>query len=123
MAELFGTVGTSEFDDLFADVNPPARTKNVTIVNGAGSLKRGTVLGEITVSGKFTTVNSKNTDGSQTGNCILADDVDATSADAVGTVFLSGSFNASKLIVGGIDTIDKHEAALRDLNIYVVHSI
>ena len=123
MAELFGVVGTSNYDELFADANPAPRTKNVTVVSGAGALKRGTVLGEITESGKFTIVNSANTDGSQTGNCILAADVDATSADAVATVYLSGAFNAGKLVVGGTDTISKHEAALRDLNIYIVSSI
>ncbi len=123
MAELFGTIGTSEFEDLFADANPAPRTKNVTVASGAGVLKRGTVLGKITASGEFTIVNSTATDGSQTANCILAADVDATSADTVATVFLSGSFNAGKLIVGGTDTISLHEAALRDLNIYVVSSI
>lgn len=55
----------------------------VTIVSGAGKLDAGTVLGKITVSGKYTSSPDSGADGSQTGVAVLAEPVDATSADVV----------------------------------------
>jgi hypothetical protein len=53
----------------------------VTIVSGAGALAPGTVLGEITASGKFTTSSTGASDGSESASAVLAYAVDATSAD------------------------------------------
>ena len=117
MAELVNTVSTFSYDGLIGGTDPEPFTKNVTIVSGAGVLPRGRVLGKITASGKFTTVNSANTDGSQTPNCVLAYPVDATSADAIATVYWAGLFNREYLTFGGTDTADTHEAAMRDLDI------
>lgn len=117
MAELVNTIGTSEHDGLIGGCEPAVFTKNVTIVSGAGKLLRGTVLGKITEGGKYQTVDSTKTDGSQTAKAILAYPVDATSADVVATVYWSGSFNREALIFGGTDTADIHEDALRDVNI------
>ncbi|WP_094607740.1 hypothetical protein SPSIL_008980 [Sporomusa silvacetica DSM 10669] len=117
MAELVNSIDTFEYDGLIGGCNPAVSTKNVTIASGAGKLVRGTVLGVITTSGKYTTVNSTNTDGSQTAKAILVYDVDATSADVITPVYWAGPFNREALVFGGTDTADTHEDALRDVNI------
>lgn len=52
------------------------------IASGAGKVDSGTVLGQITASGKFKPVTIAATDGSQNAKAILLRAVDATSADA-----------------------------------------
>lgn len=69
-------------------------------------------------SGKFKVVNSANVDGSENPYAVLAEDVDATSADKVVTGYLSGDFNEAKLVFGGSDTIATHEDKLRALGIF-----
>lgn len=118
MAELINDVGSYKVDQLIAGTYPQI-VNNVTIVSGAGSLARGAVLGLITASGKYTLVDSTKSDGSQVASCILADAVDATSADVVAPAYMSGQFNSGVLTFGGTDTADKHEAELRDKNIYL----
>lgn len=55
--------------------------ETLTIVSGSGKLLAGTVLGQITVGGKYKPYDNDNSDGSQTAKAILVYDVDATSAD------------------------------------------
>jgi hypothetical protein len=117
MTELVRDINEFEYDGLIGGTNPPIFTKNVVIVSGAGKLARGTVLGQITASKKYQTVNSTSEDGSQVAKAVLAYPVDATSTDIVATVYWSGPFNREKLIFGGTDTADIHEDALRDVNI------
>lgn len=75
-------------------------TFSVTIASGAGVLARGTVLGKVTASGKYIKSASAAGDGSQTPVAILADTVDATSADQVAGVYLSGEFSPTGLVLG-----------------------
>lgn len=119
MAELVNAINTFTYDNLIGGTEPAAILHNETIVSGAGKLSRGSVLGKITASGKLTLADSTKTDGSQTGNCILAEDVDATSADVVAPVYVTGTFNREALTFGGTDTAAAHEDALRNLNIYL----
>ena len=91
----------------------------LTIVSGAGVLTRGTVLGVITASGKATKVDSTKADGSQTAYAILSSDVDATTADVVAPVYLTGEFNGDAMVFGGTDTITTHKAALRKIGIFI----
>lgn len=114
------TITGVKYDELIGGPEIAILNKNVTIVKGAGILTRGTVLGKITESGKYEQVQlAAITTGSQLADCILAADVDATSADAVATVYISGRFNREKLIVRSTDTVDAHESELRDKNIYI----
>ena len=100
----------------------PIVTDTVTIAEGQ-NLKRGAVLGRITVGGKCVAVGSyvgEGTDGSENPVCILAQDCDATDADVENVpVYLSGEFAESSLSFGGTDDADDHREALRDLNIYI----
>lgn len=110
-------IGTSTFDNLLT--GEIEADEGATILSGAGALKRGSVLGKVTASGKLVLVNSAGTDdGRRTPYAVLLEDVDATSADKAAPVALAGHFNSAALIFGGSDTIATHRAALRDLGIY-----
>ena len=95
------------------------QTEAVTLVSGAGALVKGTVLGRITTGGKFKTVNTANSDGSEAPYAVLAEDADATSADTLATVYLTGSFNQAALTFGGTDTYATHKVAMRKLCLFV----
>ena len=84
----------------------PMITEELTILTG-NNLKRGTVLGKITASGKFVAVDSSKSDGSQTPFAVLAEDADASSGD-----------KQAALIFGGTDTSATHKTALRTLSIF-----
>lgn len=87
-------------DQLIAGPYPIA-TDSVTIVSGAGVLARGTALGRITASGKYNKSATAAGDGSQTIIAVLADPVDATSADVAGAaVYLTGEFNSNAMTFG-----------------------
>lgn len=116
MAELVKDISVQGYDNLIGGTDVPLLTKVVTIASGA-NLKRGTVLGKVTASGKYVAVDSGKTDGSQNAECVLVHNVDASSADQNAVVYISGVFNKNELIFGGSDTAAKHEDRLRTLNI------
>lgn len=95
---------------LFADdVSFPHR--NGVLANPAADLKRGTVLGRITASGKWTTSLSASSDGSQIPRGILAYDVPNQGADFTVAIYDQGSFVAEKLTYGTGHTAATVEAA------------
>lgn len=111
-------IGTYQFDNL--QTSEIEVTEGATVVSGAGALKRGSVLGKITASGKLTLVNSAGTDdGRRKPYAVLLEDVDATSADKAAPVALAGQFNAAALIFGGSDTVATHKEAMRDVGLFV----
>ena len=115
-------IGSYSFDNLLAGEVEVG--EGATIVSGAGALKRGSVLGKITASGKLTLVNTAGTDdGRRTPYAVLLEDTDATSADKAAPVALAGLFNADALIFGGTDTIATHRAALRDQGIFTTNNV
>ena len=109
----------SEMDELIGGAYPHVLTGGVIIASGAGVLKRGTVLGQETASGKYKTADSTKDDGSQVGSAVLMHDVDATSTDVKTEAYISGMFNKEKLIFGGSDDASKQENNLRIHNIYM----
>ncbi|MCP5197540.1 MAG: head decoration protein [Gammaproteobacteria bacterium] len=60
---------------------PELSRENLTLVSGAGLVKAGTVLGQITASGKYTPYDDGFSDGSETAAAISLYEVDATAAD------------------------------------------
>ena len=94
---LVSKVGEIGQDNLIAKLTPAAETTGVVIASGSGAVKRGTVLGR-NASGKYVPYGGENV-ASLTISCILADDVDATSADATGVAYRSGNFNPAAIIV------------------------
>lgn len=95
----------------------PINTDNVTIVSGSGVLVPGTVLGKITASGKYKPSTTGAVDGSQTPVAILADAVDATSADVKVGAYFSGRFWANRLTLGAGWTVATMKAALGQMPI------
>ena len=85
-------------DNIFAATQvQPVTATAATVLSGEGVLARGSVMGRVSASGKLKLVNSSSDDGSQNPYGILADGVDATSADATGVIFLTGEFNSDAL--------------------------
>jgi hypothetical protein len=95
----------------------PMITEELMILTG-NNLKRGTVLGKITASGKYVAVDSTKSDGSQTPVAVLSEDTDATAGDKQSCAYLTGEFNAGALIFGGTDVIATHKTVLRSLSIF-----
>jgi hypothetical protein len=98
-------------------------TSNITVLSGQGILKRGTVVGAVTASGKYIVSIKTATDGSQVPIAILADDVDATSADAIGGAYQTGEFNVNALIYDTGWTALTLGAALRPYSIFVKSAV
>ena len=78
-------------------------TDQGTIVSGQ-TLTRGTVLGKIAASGKYTKCVSTASDGSQIPVAILAIDTDASGGDKIAPIYVGGEFNSNFIIFGGTDT-------------------
>lgn len=91
---LCSKVGSCSADNLIAKIHPAAETFGVTIPAGSGVLKRGTVLA---LNGGAYSVLASATTGK--ANCVLADDVDATDADAAAVAYRCGHLNRAALIV------------------------
>ncbi len=102
----FETMAGVSYDGLFAGTEIPVLTKNVTVASG-GNIKRGTIL-SLNNAGK-----AEATGSGKTALYVAAEDVDASAADTVGTVYTAGYFNREKLIVAAGDTVEAHEEELR----------
>lgn len=102
-----------EFDDLVAE--------KITVISGQ-NLVRGAVLGKITASGKYNLSLSAASDGSQTPDLVLAEDIDASGGDKVALAYSRGDFNAQKLVIGTAHTIASIKEGLRVKNIILINS-
>lgn len=96
----------------------PIVTDSLLIASGQ-KLLRGTVVGVQTNGNKGAKVDSSKSDGTQIPYAIVAQDVDATLADSMALVYLTGEFNGAALIFGGSDTIATHKAALRRIGLFI----
>lgn len=118
MENLYQNLGTYIPDNLMAGNEVPVLTAGITLTSGQGVLKRGTVIGIVTETGKGMKVDKAAVDGSKVAYGILTDDVDAT-AEVTTTVYISGLFNSKALIFGGASTVADHENELRQLGIFL----
>ena len=91
------------------------------IITG-GTYKRGTVLGMVTASGKYKLSVKTATDGSETPVAILVDNVNASTADQNGGLYLMGEFNQNYIIFDDSWTIPALKTALRPLPIFLKDS-
>jgi hypothetical protein len=105
-------------DQLIAGPFQPV-THGITVLSGQGVLKRGTLIGRVTASGKYIKSLAGASDGSQTVLAVLADDVDATSADALGGAYLTGEFNSNAMTYDSSWTLSALQLAGRAYDIYV----
>lgn len=87
-----------------------------------GAFKRGTVLGLVAASGKYTQCVKTAEDGSQLPVAILVDDVDASSFDQNGGLYLMGEFNQHRIIFDNSWTTADLKKALRPLAIFLKDS-
>jgi hypothetical protein len=95
------------------------RARKAVIKAGAGVLTAATVLGQITADKKYIKSVAAATDGSQVVDAILAQDVDATSADVEAIIYIAGAFDQEKLILGAGHTLGSIDAVCRDKSIWL----
>lgn len=117
-ASGFTSQGTMVRKNLFAS-DFPRIDRKLTLVNGAGALVRGTVLGRITASGKLITSLSAAVDGSETPRFILAEDADSSGGDVECLVYETGHFLADELTIGAAHTAASIRDGLRALGIHI----
>lgn len=115
---LYGEVGAMEYDNLIAGNNVPIVLKGVTVAADQGVLKKGSVLGIVTATGKGLLCMAASEDGSKEAKYVLADDVDATE-EVVVQCYQSGELNRGALIFDSTDTAEMHEDELRKNGIFL----
>lgn len=106
------TIDGVSYDELMGGHEVTAIKQNINITAGT-ALARGSLLtaaGALVGTGKTETKND-------VAEYVVAEA--ASETDKVVTVYVSGMFNREKLIVATGDTVDAHEAELRDKNIYL----
>lgn len=104
-------------DVLKYELNPNYTREEVTLLAGT-AYPAGSVLGQITVNGKFTLSTNTGSDGAQTAGGVLLYAVDATLADATGVVLVRGPAIVSRLELaydGSVDDSTKISSKLRQL--------
>lgn len=122
MTANFKTEGTYTPDSLLAGNAHLLVARKVTVLSGQ-VLPRGAVLGIITASGKAILSLADASDGSQTPDLILAEDVDATGADATALAYERGDFNARAITLGTGHTVASIREGLRAKGIALLTAI
>lgn len=79
--------------------------------------KVGSVLG-IDGTGLCSLVDSSKSDGTESVYAVLAETVDATYVNMAAAAWMTGEFERERLIFGGTDTWQAHEAAAREVSIF-----
>ena len=118
----FKTDGAHTPDALIAGNAHLLVARTVTLIAGQ-NLPRGAVLGKITASSKYKLSLSGASDGSQTPDLILAEDVDATAGDKPGLAYSRGDFNANALTLGSAHTVASITEGLRAKGIALLPAI
>lgn len=122
MTANFKTEGVYAPDALLAGNAHLLVARKVTVLTGQ-VLSRGAVLGTITSSGKTILSLAAATDGSQTPDLILAEDVDATGADATALAYERGDFNSLAVTLGTGHTAASVREGLRAKGITLLAAI
>ena len=109
----------TSYDELLAGPEIATLTKNIKLQSGK-AYRRGMLISLVKLEGETaaTAELGKQTAAGDVAEYVLMRDVDATEADAVGTVYVKGRFNREKIILSESDTVEAHEAELRLRNIY-----
>lgn len=88
--------------------------KQGTVASGAGALTRGTVLA-LNSDDKWVQLAPAAADGTEIARGILAEDVDATAADATAQIYLVGEYRLADLVWPGGITDPQKATAIRNL--------
>ena len=116
--ELVRPVGSIGQDNLIAHIEPEAKTTGIYVKEGAGALKRGTVLYR-TEDGSYDVYGGA--EGTEP-SIILTEDSDASTEQATAVGYRSGCFNRHALIFADgytitnadVDTLRKYGIILSD---------
>lgn len=92
-------------DVLKYEVNPNYTREVITLLQGM-PYPVGSVLGQITASGKYKLATSGGSDGAQTASAVLLYAVDATLSDATGIVVVRGPSIVSRAGLAYDATVD-----------------
>lgn len=88
----------------------------VTVAKHSLTYTSGTVLAEVSISGKYARYDNGASDGTQTAKAVLWDDVDATANDAAGVVIARlATINKAELVFRNDQDADDKAAAYADL--------
>ncbi len=110
-------------DNLIAGNNHALAAGTVTVLSGEGKLSRGSILMRNS-NNKFVLADESGGNALGTAEVILADDVDATSADTVANVYVSGDFVAEHLIVAsGYTLTEADKVSLKNAGVYIVSGV
>ena len=92
--------------DIIIGLHPTKQITDITIAEGQGKLKRGTMLAEKSSDNKYYIWDETKNDGTEKIVGILGCDVDTTDGDAKGFLYVSGEFNKVALFAGvtSVDT-------------------
>lgn len=94
-------------------------TRKGTLSSGQ-NLKRGALLGKVTVGGEYVLSLAAAENGSEDPVAVLVHDTDATTADAEILFYERGDFNQAAVTFGTGHTADSTRAALRTLGIFFI---
>lgn len=86
------------------------------------TIKRGTVMGKITASGKYVTSLSASSDGSQIATTILAEDAvndTASPVDIKAVIYKKGTFNSVGVVFGTGQTLANTKDSLHNVSIEI----
>lgn len=116
------SLSTATHDRLIAGNAEQLLHEPITLVSGQ-NLARGTVLGKITASGKYTVSTSAAADGSQNAVAVLVLDTNASAGDKASLAYVRGDFNNTALILGAGHTLASVKASLRSSNIEIITAL
>jgi hypothetical protein len=111
------TQGVFTPENLIAGEFP--RIQRIQTISGGQVLPQGAVLGRISATGMYVLSIAEATDGSEMPVAVLAQPVDASSADVEGHVFLTGEFNAHALTLGSGHTLASVTESFRTRSLFI----
>lgn len=111
MGKAYENVGTLENSNIIADGVHPVDTKQVELATGTETLKQWSLIND---TGALCSASSDKPVG------ILCEETDLSSSLKTNSImYTSGSFYASKIVVGSSVTIKDFELELQKLGIYL----
>ena len=113
------TQSPTEGDLLKLDLGKNYTREVVTLVSGS-SYAIGSVVGQITASGKYKLATATGTDGAETAAGVLIAAVDATGGDVSGVIIKRGPAIVSKAMLAfdaSVDDAPKTTAKLTELSV------
>lgn len=96
----------------------PIASDQETMLSGETNV-RGAVMGRVTASGKWILSLSAAVDGSEVPAGVLAQDVDASGGDVVGSIYKSGQFDPNFMTIGAAHTAATINAAWDNSPLFV----